>query len=100
MSITEYNYGGTINISSHGWTCSVCGRLIPHGVTHVCAYNPEPFPSLNRTPQQTQLGWECPRCHRVYSPHAKECWHCNNLVQQAEIDAEDKPPADSEGAHE
>lgn len=25
-----------------------------------------------------QQGWECPRCHRVYSPSQSFCLYCNN----------------------
>lgn len=25
----------------------------------------------------TNSGWICPKCDKVYSPHVKECSHCN-----------------------
>ncbi len=25
------------------------------------------------------LGWECPRCHRCYSPFVQQCLRCNGF---------------------
>ena len=32
---------------------------------------------------QTNMGWECPKCGRCYSPHKTECSHCPEIVQQS-----------------
>lgn len=32
-------------------------------------------------PRDMNTGWECPRCHRVYSPTTKTCDHCNPVVR-------------------
>ena len=29
-------------------------------------------------PQFAQQGWECPKCHRVYSPMTTMCYYCGN----------------------
>jgi hypothetical protein len=33
--------------------------------------------------EQTNMGWECPKCGRCYSPHKTECSHCPEIVQQS-----------------
>ena len=32
----------------------------------------------------SRLGWECPKCHKVYSPDIKECSACN-VVQNIKL---------------
>jgi predicted ATP-dependent serine protease len=30
---------------------------------------------------QQNLGWECPKCGRVYSPYTTKCSHCPQYIQ-------------------
>lgn len=47
----------------------------------------------------TNLGWQCPKCNRVYAPHVDECKHCNKEqvaevpgVRQIDIPSHPQPP--------
>lgn len=37
------------------------------------------------------IGWNCPRCGRSYSPEVKECYWCNKDVEQMEENKELAP---------
>jgi hypothetical protein len=39
-----------------------------------------PYPLPEKAQPVTLVGWECPRCTRVYGPNALECDYCNNQV--------------------
>lgn len=37
------------------------------------------------------IGWNCPRCGRSYSPEVKECYWCNEDIRQMEKNKELAP---------
>ena len=37
------------------------------------------------------IGWNCPRCGRSYSPEVKECYWCNKDIEQIEKNKEFAP---------
>ena len=78
-----------------GWTCYHCGSYVPYGVSHYCpvqvytrrlpqAYTGDPIdytpytqePPEVKIKQWGQMGWECPKCGRCYSPYTSECRYC------------------------
>lgn len=61
--------GSTVNTVQ----CSICGNYRIAGTMCWCQSG---MHSTIRT--QTVTGWECPRCHRIYSPSVVECEKCNN----------------------
>lgn len=50
--------------------CGRCGQR--YTGFHYCP-NDAPVFSVN-TPQ---MGWECPKCHNIYSPHQEKCTNTN-----------------------
>ncbi len=45
-----------------------------YNVNHV--YPPYPYHYDWYRPQR--LGWECPKCHKVFNPDVQQCWTCGN----------------------
>lgn len=41
-------------------------------------------------PLQAPQGWECPKCHRVYSPATPACFYCGNSKITDETTAKDE----------
>lgn len=39
-----------------------------------------------------QQGWECPKCHRVYSPVTPCCFYCGNAKIEITVSSEEKMP--------
>ena len=33
---------------------------------------------LNEIKERITMGWQCPICLRIYSPHVKTCWYHND----------------------
>ena len=75
--------------SAGGHFCGLCGVYTPNGQNHICP-NVYPFGSNVKEPLviSTSTGWQCPKCHRIYSPSTAECSQCNFDVRTAEIEAE------------
>jgi hypothetical protein len=69
--------------------CSLCGQTYYAAAGHTCTWkNPnvwQPWqPTYGDTYRSLPMpGWECPRCHRIYSPTTPECHACNSAIDKA-----------------
>ena len=53
----------------------------PRSITGLEYYPPRPIPIPNTT-----SGWECPKCHMVYSPMIKMCGYCSHSKNKVPSD--------------
>lgn len=59
--------------------CPLCGFEEGHAET--CPYHGVEEQERKRTLQIMTMGWECPKCHRVYAPLEMECKSCNRKIK-------------------
>ncbi len=58
-----------------GSPCPDCGEFVVLWQEHRCK---------GRGTISPLLGWQCPKCKRVYAPSQPECFHCNTKVAEQE----------------
>lgn len=46
-------------------------------------FEPKPFKS------NSNLGWECPKCNRVYAPNIVMCIHCGHEKSESVFSADE-----------
>lgn len=66
----------SVPITTSGFVCSICGQVVPNGVTHVCAGSP-PLSNLPLTPQygvfMFRYPWTCSVCGKGCAPWMDTC---------------------------
>ena len=51
----------------------------------------EEYKTLTENKKTVHQGWECPKCHSIWSPNEKKCTVCVDLKGVKEDVAENKP---------
>ena len=52
----------------------ICIGCCPNGTSYTLPIISSTITGLN--------GWECPKCHKIYSPSIEECKNCNDKIQK------------------